>query len=88
MLHLPSFTEANCTPPTFPYGEYNYYDYVGNLTPDGPLLCGGSYNGEKQSSCHLLTRSGDWEEVQGMKMKRVGGAAVEIGGGWWVTGNM
>ena len=86
VLHLPSFTKANCTPPVFPHGKY--LTYVSTLTPEGPLLCGGSYNGSEQSSCHLLTRSGNWEEVQGMNMRRGGAAAVEIDGGWWVTGEM
>ena len=88
VLHLPSFTKANCTPPVFQDGEYSYYSYVGKLTPEGPLLCGGTYKGERQSSCHLLTRSGNWEEVQGMNMVRHGAAAVEIDEGWWVTGKV
>jgi len=86
VLHLPSFTKANCTPPSFPPKGYTYYSYVGTLTPEGPLLCGGDHNGETQSFCHLLTRSGNWEEVQGMNMRRSGAAALEIDGGWWVTG--
>ena len=88
VLHLPSFTKANCSTPTFPPEGYTYYSYVGTLTPEGPLLCGGDHNGETQSFCHLLTRSGNWEEVQGMNMRRSGAAALEIDGGWWVTGKL
>jgi len=84
VLHLPSFTIANCSPPAFPHGKYG--DFVGKLTPEGPLLCGGNINWVKQKACYLLTWSGNWEEVQGMNMKRKGAAAVEIDGGWWVTG--
>ena len=86
VLHLPSFTIANCSPPAFPHGKYG--DFVGKLTPEGPLLCGGNINWVKQKACYLLTWSGNWEEVQGMNMKRKGAAAVEIDGGWWVTGKV
>ena len=40
VLNLPSFTPANCTPPVFPHDSY--HGYVGRLSPDGSLLCGGA----------------------------------------------
>merc|ERR1712106_652677 len=58
VLLLPSLTPGACTPPPFPHGEYN--GYVGRLSADGPLLCGGVHSGAFQSSCYLLARDGSW----------------------------
>merc|ERR1712123_454954 len=58
VLLLPSLTPGACTSPPFPYGEYR--GYVGRLSPDGPLLCGGVHSGAFKSSCYLLGRDGSW----------------------------
>ena len=82
VLNLPSLTRANCTPPTFPYGDY--YGYVASLMAEGPLLCGGYYSGKHQSTCHLAGK--EWIASTPMKTSRVGAAAVTLGDAWWVTG--
>merc|ERR1712123_562806 len=85
VLLLPSLTPGACTPPPFPYGEYN--SYVGRLSPDGPLLCGGSLSYVEQSSCYLLGQDGSWVTSSSqMTVERQWPAAVELGETWWVTG--
>ena len=39
-FNLPSLTVVNCTPPRFPH-EGLYSGYVGKMTTNGLLLCGG-----------------------------------------------
>lgn len=84
VLNLPSLTRANCSPPTFPNGEY--WGYVGTLTTDGPLLCGGSVRRVFHLECHLLANSGEWVGMPPMQNARVWAAAVTLGDAWWVTG--
>ena len=87
VLLLPSLTPALCTPPPFPYGQYK--GYVGRLSPDGPLLCGGRHSIAPQSSCYLLGRDGSWVTSSSqMTDERDQAAAVELGDSWWVTGNI
>ena len=82
VLNLPSLTRANCTPPTFPYGEYT--TYVASLMAEGPLLCGGYYSSTLQSTCHLAGK--EWTASTPMKTIRSFAAAVTLGDAWWVTG--
>merc|ERR1711892_605665 len=85
VLLLPSLTPGACTPPPFPHGEYNVY--VGRLSADGPLLCGGVHSGAFQSSCYLLGRDGSWVTSSSqMTVERAWPAATELGDSWWVTG--
>merc|ERR1711892_725842 len=85
VLLLPSLTSGACTPPPFPYGEYE--GYVGRLSPDGPLLCGGYHSLAMQSSCYLLGRDGSWVTSSSqMTLERSWPAATELGDSWWVTG--
>jgi len=84
---IPSLTPANCTPPTFPGEEL--YGYVGIMTADGPLLCGGFTDSNATSKCHLLAKSGNWfgtPPLVGMSLARGHMAAVEMNDGWFVTG--
>merc|ERR1711892_389549 len=84
-LLLPSLTPGACTPPPFPHGEY--YAYVGRLSPDGPLLCGGDHSGVRQSSCYLLGKDGSWVTTSSqMSVERAHPAAAQLGETWWVTG--
>ena len=84
VFNLPSLTRANCSPPTFPNGEY--WGYVGTLTTDGPLLCGGSVRRVFHLECHLLANSGEWVGMPPMQNARVWAAAVTLGDAWLVTG--
>merc|ERR1711892_46150 len=85
VLLLPSLTPGACTPPLFPHGEYE--GYVGRLSPDGPLLCGGYQSGVFQSSCYLLGRNGSWVTSSSqMTVERSWPAAAQLGETWWVTG--
>merc|ERR1712106_637196 len=85
VLLLPSLTPGACTPPLFPHGEYE--GYVGRLSPDGPLLCGGYQSGVFQSSCYLLGRDGSWVTSSSeMTVQRSWTAAAQLGDSWWVTG--
>ena len=87
VLLLPSLTPGACTPPPFPHGEYE--GYVGRLSPDGPLLCGGYQSGVFKSSCYLLGRDGSWVNSSSqMTVERSGAAAAQLGDSWWVTGNI
>merc|ERR1711892_1128433 len=87
VLLLPSLTSGACTPPPFPYGEYD--SYVGRLSPDGPLLCGGYHRGAMQSSCYLLGRDGSWVTSSSqMTVGREWPAAAQLGDSWWVTGGI
>jgi len=85
-FNLPSFTVANCTPPSFPHEEYQ--GYVGKMTPSGLLLCGGTSSSGDISSCSLLSETGGWETVEEMEMdfSRYSASAVETESGWWITG--
>merc|ERR1711892_108336 len=85
VLLLPSLTPGACTPPPFPYERYT--GYVGRLSPDGPLLCGGYHSGAYHSSCYLLARNGSWvtSSLQ-MTVERGSLAGVKLGETWWVTG--
>ena len=86
-FNLPSFTVANCTPPSFPHEEYQ--GYVGKMTPSGLLLCGGTSSSGDISSCSLLSETGGWETVEEMEMdfSRYSASAVETESGWWITGS-
>merc|ERR1712106_563542 len=85
VLLLPSLTPGACTPPPFPYGEYE--GYVGRLSPDGPLLCGGYQSGAFQSACYLLGRDGSWVTSSSqMTVQRAWPAAAQLGDSWLVTG--
>merc|ERR1711892_1299874 len=85
VLLLPSLTPGACTPPPFPHGEYE--GYVGRLSLDGPLLCGGYQSGVFQSSCYLLGRDGSWVTSSSqMTVQRSWSAAAKLGDSWWVTG--
>ena len=86
VFSLPSFTPANCTPPVFPI---SYFDgYVGSLSADGPLLCGGWHSGKIQITCYLLARNSSWVISTQMKTKRLFARALETEDGWWVTGDI
>merc|ERR1711892_89346 len=85
VLLLPSLTPGTCTPPPFPYGDYR--SYVGRLSPDGPLPCGGRHSIAPQSSCYLLGRDGSWVTSSSqLTVERWLPAATELGDSWWVTG--
>ena len=85
VLSLPSLTIAPwCTTPVFP--RRDHHGYVGGLSPDGPLLCGGYHGRRFRSSCYLLAKNGSWVPSTQMKEKRHGAAAVQMENGWWVTG--
>ena len=82
---LPSFTSSSCVPPIFPHDDY--HGYVGTNTPDGPLLCGGTHSGRRQSACYLLDKKGVWVTVgHQMSSRRFGAASVQTERVWWVTG--
>jgi len=86
VLLLPSLKPANCTPPIFPGGHL--HGYVGRMTEDGPLLCGGVTN-DYTHKCHLLGEMGDWfgtPPLVGQNVVRGYMAAVEVNDGWLVTG--
>ena len=86
VLNIPSLTPAQCSPPLFPYGdEDGYGTYVGVVTDDGPMLCGG-YTKHHDAGCYVLTRQGRWERRGSMNTARSGAAAVQTSAGWWVTG--
>ena len=67
----------------------SYRGYVGRLTPDGLLLCGGYFDGPKLSACYLIDRNGSLGLHTSTQMQEVRhrAAAVEIDDEWWVTGN-
>jgi len=83
VLSLPDLTPLDCNIPVFPGGEY--YGYVGRVTIDGVLMCGGEINNDYTSSCYLLTRSG-YQNMPGLQYKRMSAASVLTPSGLWVTG--
>ena len=87
VLGVPSFQSTNCSPPVFPYSD-DYRYYVARLTDAGPMFCGGRINGGSSSACYLLGTNGTWVETKHMHSPRTNPAAVEVEGGWWVTGNI
>ena len=72
----------------FPKAQYGY---VGKMTVDGPMFCGGRTGSSFYSDCHILTKGGTWigsPPIQAMKTKRAYAAATMLGGAWWVTGEI
>merc|ERR1712179_251919 len=89
VLGVPSFQLTNCSPPVFPYSPHGiFWDYVARLTDAGPMFCGGVTNDfiGSSSACYLLGNNGTWVETKHMNSPRSTPAAVEVDGGWWVTG--
>jgi len=86
VLSLPDLTPLDCNVPVFPVGKYqDYYGYVGRVTSDGVLMCGGYTDYDYTSSCHLLTSSG-YQDMPGLINKRSDAASVVTPLGLWVTG--
>jgi len=85
VLKVPSFQPHNCSPPVFPFSD-SFKSYVARSTDAGHLFCGGSLNGGFSSACYLLANNGTWVEAKHMISPRSTPAAVDVDGGWWVTG--
>merc|ERR1719153_1406812 len=85
VLKVPSFQPQTCSPPVFPFSD-SFKSYVARSTDAGHLFCGGSLDGVFSSACYLLGNNGAWVETKHMNSPRSTPAAVEVDGGWWVTG--
>jgi len=93
VLHLPSLETTQCRVPVHPKGDV-MQGYVGTLTAQGPVLCGGWYQepgGHYYSTeeCYLLSKSdGTWTKMNSSMNKKASRAAGVVldSGEWWVTG--